>query len=247
LYRNALRYTQQTVLYMKPLLFMDVDDVLNLRSKHAYHEYLLHVDTAKLSSSPFTNHFSGEYVDLTVRFDSRYPGWMSDLTESFEIVWATTWENAANLYLSELLGLGELGVVEFSKIKATEQEVADLDVASWKWRGLLAYAHGRPFVFVDDQATALEKEHPVTHGSSPGVIAPYYGLTEQHVKRLLSWAKSLPASNYDLLSEDEQALVRETWATKMDSNISTLNYKKKFKEEARPYAELDETASVVIL
>jgi hypothetical protein len=176
---------------MKPYLFLDVDGVLNQRVESSYHEYLVTVEVAKLPDSPFIKHFSDEFVDMTLRFDARYPDWLAELAEHFELVWATTWENAANEYLSGPLGLGRLPVVEHSKEPARFSYVKNGQAALWKWDSIVPFAGERALAFIDDNAGSLARwENP--RGEIPTLIlAPEWGLTREHVDELIAFAIGL--------------------------------------------------------
>ncbi|MFF7748427.1 hypothetical protein ACFZCP_04050 [Streptomyces sp. NPDC007971] len=68
-----------------------------------------------------------------------------------ELVWATTWMDDANTVLAPWLGLPPLPVVEWPD----EDEPPDL--LHWKTRPLVAWAAGRPFVWIDDEVTEADR------------------------------------------------------------------------------------------
>jgi len=180
---------QESAVFDKPILFLDVDDVLNAR-RYPFAEHVLDVKTADMARNPFTNSFSGDTVSLTVCIPNVYSLWLSELEEEFELVWATTWEGLANTHISPLLGLGELEVVEFSQWEATLDEVRSGDPAAWKWARLVLYAKDRPFVFVDDRADSLARERPL-ESSQQAALWVEYGLERDHVEKLLAWSRDL--------------------------------------------------------
>ncbi len=171
----------------KPLAFLDVDGVLNVR-RMPYREYQVEVATASLSVSPFTNSFAGDVVTFTVRIPTEIPGWLGELGESFELAWATTWEHAANDYLSGLLGVGQLAVVELSATEASWREVRNGDIGAWKWRAITQYAGQRPFVFIDDDNESVARAHH--DGAQRALWAPE-GMTRAHVEEMLTFARDL--------------------------------------------------------
>lgn len=63
------------------------------------------------------------------------------LMEQAELVWATTWGDGANDIAGPLLGLPRLPVATHSRPKLP---------------GLLAYAGGRPFVWLDDDVSPMD-------------------------------------------------------------------------------------------
>ncbi|WP_432995387.1 HAD domain-containing protein [Dactylosporangium sp. CA-233914] len=66
------------------------------------------------------------------------------LTLGCDLVWATTWGEDANQVIGPLLGLPPLPVVAWG-------DEVDTGGLHWKTRDLVAYAAGRPFVWVDDE------------------------------------------------------------------------------------------------
>ena len=108
------------------------------------------------------------------------------LSEHFELVWATGWEDKANFYLPALLGLPELPFVSFDV-------AARPGGAHWKLAPLDEYAVGRPLAWIDDNFDqscfdwAERREHPT-------LLVPtetHLGLEEAHVAALEAWATAL--------------------------------------------------------
>jgi hypothetical protein len=107
------------------------------------------------------------------------------LSEHFELVWASGWEDKANFYLPGLLGLPDLPHVSFADVAP--------GAAHWKLDPLADYAMGRPLAWVDDNfnescfAWAEERAEPT-------LLVPtesHLGLEEAHVEALRQWALSL--------------------------------------------------------
>jgi hypothetical protein len=107
------------------------------------------------------------------------------LSERFELVWATGWEEKANEYLPFILELPfrDLPSLTF------DGRVAD-GAAHWKLDAIDEYAGDRPAAWVDDNldanchAWAQERSAPTLLIE----VDPPVGLTEQHVEALLGWA-----------------------------------------------------------
>jgi hypothetical protein len=181
-----------TLYDMKPLLFLDVDGVLNCRVM-PFHEYLVTANASEVAKNGFTKQPSGDTIDYTVRFNAHYPDWLEELGGAYQLVWATTWEKLANKLLGPLLGLPELEVVEFSAYPRDMYMEAMGLVAEWKWDCLVKYAVDRPFVFVDDQAERVAREYPLKPGVPQSALFVEYGLTRDNVDQLLAHAATLAA------------------------------------------------------
>jgi hypothetical protein len=110
------------------------------------------------------------------------------LSQAFELVWATGWEEKANEHLPHLLGLGvsRLPVVLFDGD-------AVFGSAHWKLDALDEYARGRPAAWVDDflddecRRWADERHEPTLLVRTES----HTGLTDELVDELLAWAESL--------------------------------------------------------
>lgn len=108
------------------------------------------------------------------------------LAERFELVWASGWEDKANFYLPELLGLPELPHVSFDV-------AARSGGAHWKLAALAAYAGERAIAWVDDNFDASCYEW-AERRETPTLLVPtepHLGLEEGHVDALRAWAISL--------------------------------------------------------
>jgi hypothetical protein len=108
------------------------------------------------------------------------------LSERFELVWASGWEDKANYYLPELLGLPELPHVSFDG-------GARAGAAHWKLGSLEEYAGSRALAWIDDNLDQScyewAERRPV-----PTLLVPtetHLGLEEGHVEALNAWARSL--------------------------------------------------------
>jgi hypothetical protein len=107
------------------------------------------------------------------------------LAQTFELVWATGWEEKANEYLPLLLDLpdDELPVLTFDGR-------AVFGTAHWKLAAIEEYAGDRPAAWIDDsldeRCTAWAEARP-----APTLLIetdPAEGITDKDVERLLRWA-----------------------------------------------------------
>jgi hypothetical protein len=114
-------------------------------------------------------------------------GALRGLTEAFECVWCTGWEERADEHLPALLGLPR-GWPHVVLARTPEP------AAHWKLAGIDAFAGpDRPLAWVDDahdaacHTWAAERPGPTLLVGTE----PYIGLTESHAAALRSWASAL--------------------------------------------------------
>ncbi len=109
------------------------------------------------------------------------------LAESFELIWATGWEERANDVLPTILGLpSELPALTFGGR-------ARFGTAHWKLEAIDDYAGDRPVAWIDDCLD--ESCHAwAAQRAAPTLLVPcesHRGLEEAHVEALLAWARGL--------------------------------------------------------
>jgi Swiss Army Knife RNA repair-like protein len=156
---------------MKPLLFVDVDGVLNV----------LRAGIPK----GFRTHVCNGY---TITYDPANAERLARLAEHFDLVWGTTWEEGANEWIAPLFGLARLPVCELPILRDSTQR----SDPSWKLRDILAYAGDRPFVWLDDMiyADASHRLRDRKHWALARVD-PQKGLTEELTRGLIELAPGL--------------------------------------------------------
>jgi hypothetical protein len=149
-----------------PLLFLDVDGTLIPFGGADYPAY--HADC----SNP-----------LLARLDPAHGARLSAL--SCELVWATTWLAEANESIAPLLGLPPLPVVAWPD--ADDMEPPGVH---WKTPVLVAYAAGRPFAWVDDEAGAADRAWVAANHEGEALVHkvdPRTGLTAEDYAILADW------------------------------------------------------------
>ncbi|HJX33030.1 MAG TPA: hypothetical protein VJ257_02430 [Solirubrobacterales bacterium] len=108
------------------------------------------------------------------------------LAEHYELIWATGWEDRANDYLPNLLGLPELPHLTFDG-------AARFGSAHWKLGPLDAYGQGRAMAWVDDNFD--ESCYEWARGRpEPTLLVPteaHLGLEEAQTEALAAWARGL--------------------------------------------------------
>ncbi len=107
----------------------------------------------------------------------------------FDLVWATTWEDEANAFLSPLLGLPPLPYIAWSDPHARQE-----GGVFWKTPDVVARARGRPFAWVDDEITDVDRTWVQAHHLGPALlhhVDPRIGLTSADFARLTDWASLL--------------------------------------------------------
>ncbi|WP_433061277.1 HAD domain-containing protein [Dactylosporangium sp. CS-033363] len=101
-----------------------------------------------------------------------------------DLVWATTWAEDANEVIAPLLGLPALPLVTFSDRDSDGPE-------HWKTRDLVAWAAGRPFVWVDDELTAADRAWVARHHPARALLHRVdgrAGLTAADFAAIRDWA-----------------------------------------------------------
>jgi hypothetical protein len=108
------------------------------------------------------------------------------LAEHYDLVWASGWEDKANFYLPDVLGLPELPHISFD----TQPSAGG---AHWKLAAIEAYASEQAIAWIDDNFDDSCYEW-AERRSAPTLLVPtepHLGLEEGHVAALESWVLSL--------------------------------------------------------
>jgi hypothetical protein len=105
-----------------------------------------------------------------------------------ELVWATAWEHEANELVAPRLGVPQLDVVVFPADDERDERIG----LHYKTRTLIDWAARRPFAWVDDEITDVDREWVRAH--HPGIallhtVDPRRGLTEADYAVLGEWLR----------------------------------------------------------
>ncbi len=110
--------------------------------------------------------------------------WLNRLAGSYELIWASGWEDRANDHLPNILGVPELPYLTFDGR-------ARFGTAHWKLEALDEYAGTRPLAWIDDSLDVSCYEWSENR-SAPTLLVPTesdVGLLEAHVDSIEGWAK----------------------------------------------------------
>jgi hypothetical protein len=156
----------------KPILAVDVDGVISLFG---------------FDEPPDKTQASFQLIDGMVHCISLAAGKrLERLSDQYDLVWATGWEDRANDSLGPLLGLPELPYLTFGG-------EARFGSAHWKLGPIGEYAGDRALAWIDDNFDdscgrwASDRE-------APTLLVPtesFYGIEEAHVEALSRGAQEL--------------------------------------------------------
>lgn len=156
----------------RPILAVDVDGVISLFG---------------FDEPPGRDVARFELIDGMVHCISLRAGErLQRLARHYDLIWATGWEDKANDYLPQMLGLPELPHLSFDG-------AARFGSAHWKLGPLDEYTKGRPMAWVDDNfdesCYEWARERP-----EPTLLVPtesQLGLEEAETEALAAWAVGL--------------------------------------------------------
>ncbi len=161
----------------KPVLAVDIDGVISLFG----FDESMQPGTGDASRAPGEFHLiDGMLHCIALETGPR----LKRLSDVYELVWASGWEDRANDHLPGLLSLPKLPYLTFDGR-------AQFGTAHWKLEALEDYARSRPLAWVDD---SLEEScHQwAAERSAPTLLVPTesaVGLTDAHVAALEAWVR----------------------------------------------------------
>lgn len=167
----------------RPILAVDVDGVLNACS---------------LGDPP------GEWQDARVRPDGHGRGFrirhnpghgarllaIAEETGA-ELIWCTTWEEMANQYIRQLVGLPELPWVPMEPGRAGRKFSEYASVGATKAAAMRAYAGGRPFCWLDDEPDAGDELRTLAVPHVVIEVDERTGLQDKHFEAAQAWLAGL--------------------------------------------------------
>lgn len=169
---------------MKPLLLIDVDGVLNpygsIIDPKGFKPHLL-TPTDGTSS-------------YRVLLNPQHGKWLLALADTFDLVWATTWQHDANRMIGPIIGLPDLPVIELPHWSSQEASAW----TTWKMAGITnsPLTHGKPFAWIDDDIgfDAMDWRDTRINDGIPTHfewINPSVGLTEKNLNHVKEWANGI--------------------------------------------------------
>jgi hypothetical protein len=102
-----------------------------------------------------------------------------------DLMWATAWMGDANDVIAPRVGLPELLVADLPPYGDH-----DPNSLGWKTRALVRVAAGRPFVWVDDVITEMDRRFVELEHPGPALlyqVEPSVGLTADGVAEIATW------------------------------------------------------------
>jgi hypothetical protein len=157
----------------KPLLLVDIDGVISLfGGELGSHEGSFHA----IEGIP---HF----------LSSNAATHLLALSSLFDLVWASGWEEKADEYLPQLLGLpAALPFLCFS----AGPGASGTTPAHWKLEAVDRYAGERPLAWIDDAFNDACHDWALARGAPTLLVAtqPADGLTAREAELLMRWARA---------------------------------------------------------
>jgi len=156
----------------KPILAVDIDGVISLFG---------------FEEPPPPGEAKFELVDGMVHCISLLAGGrLLRLAKLYDLIWASGWEDRANDYLPNILGMPELPYLTFNG-------AAEFGSAHWKLGPIAKYCEGRPMAWIDDNLDESCYEWARAR-EQPTLLVPtesHLGLEEAQTEALAAWAGGL--------------------------------------------------------
>ncbi|MFH0180413.1 HAD domain-containing protein [Streptomyces cacaoi] len=105
-----------------------------------------------------------------------------------DLVWATTWMEKANEVVAPRIGLPNLPVADWPDTAADAEP--DPRGLHWKTRHLVEWAAGRPFIWVDDEISSMDRLWVAAQHPGPSLlhrVEPARGLTDADFSAMTDW------------------------------------------------------------
>jgi hypothetical protein len=180
---------------VRPLLLLDVDGVLNAFGAWQRIDEGLPLGRGNLVVPDGFRAARADGYELLLR--PEHAQWVSVLESSFDMVWATMWQQRAPTALAPVVGFGaHWPWIDFSHHQsyATTQRVG-VGIGSYKFPGVVATVGDRPMVWIDDDLEPAIYEWAAQRDSS-GIATllvqpdPAEGWTRAELEAVLAFAQA---------------------------------------------------------
>ncbi|MFJ6720343.1 MULTISPECIES: HAD domain-containing protein [unclassified Streptomyces] len=167
---------------MKPLLLIDVDGPLNpyaAKPQRRPEGYSTHRMRPRGWSEAESRR------PLRVWLNRGHGAELLALADTYELVWATTWKDEANDWIGPHLGLPRLPFIDWPRMHGRAPRGT-----FWKTQYVVEYAGHRPFAWVDDDITAMDREYVDRLHPAPALlmrIDERVGLLPADFEALAAW------------------------------------------------------------
>ncbi|MGW4818414.1 HAD domain-containing protein [Streptomyces sp. NPDC004227] len=107
-----------------------------------------------------------------------------------DLVWASTWMDHANEVVAPRIGLPKLPVLEWPDVNADESPRG----LHWKTRHLVEWSNRRPFIWVDDEISEMDRLWVAAQHPGPSLlhrVDPTKGLQDSDFATLAGWLRSV--------------------------------------------------------
>jgi hypothetical protein len=172
----------------KPYLLVDIDGVVSLFSAAPVPAERPRADAPGADGVPVEGAFHS--IDGIPHFlSSTAADHLRRLSHSFELVWASGWEEKAEEHLPRLLGVpAGLPFIAFGRPAAGPGRAT---AAHWKLESVDEFVGERPLAWIDDAFNPACHEWAAARGAPTLLVStsPERGLTATEAATLLEWAR----------------------------------------------------------
>jgi hypothetical protein len=162
----------------RPTLAVDIDGVISL---FGFDQPIEPAQAKSMADAPGEFHLiDGMLHCISLDTGPR----LERLAGTYELVWASGWEDRANDHLPKILGIPELPYLTFDGR-------ARFGTAHWKLEALEEHALSRPLAWIDDSLDESCYEWAEKR-AEPTLLVPTEsdtGMLEAHVEALEAWAR----------------------------------------------------------